>query len=87
MIAMFGTENLEDDTLTDEENEVVQPGLPAQPAKKNRNAFRSAEAKRNKMLKDVGREAKILINMAWKTTGEILVELPQCILFEVLSLQ
>jgi hypothetical protein len=87
MVEIFGTENLEDDYLTEEEGGVVQPGLSAQPSKKNRNAFRSPEARKRKMLKDVGREAKTLIKMAWKTTGEILVELPQCILFEVLSLQ
>lgn len=76
MVAIFGTENLEDDYLTEEEGEVVQPDLSAQRSKKNRNAFRSPEARKKKFLKDIGREAKMLVDMARKTTGEIFVKLP-----------
>jgi hypothetical protein len=90
MIAIFGTKNLDDDYLTEEEGEVVDPsvpGLSAQPSKKNRNTFRSPKARRKKLLRDVGREAKMLIKLAWKATGELLVKLPQSILIEVLSSQ
>jgi hypothetical protein len=34
MIEIFGAENLEDDHLTEEENEVIQPGVPCNPRRR-----------------------------------------------------
>jgi hypothetical protein len=79
MIKIFGTENLEDDHLTEEEDKVVQPGiptLPTQPPNKSRNTFRSKTAKKKKAMKDVGREVNKLMMKANANKGERLMNMP-----------
>jgi hypothetical protein len=73
MIEIFGAENLEDDHLTEEENEVIQPGIPMQPTKKSRNTFRSPTAKKKKMMSDVDREVNKLMDRAKANEGERLM--------------